>query len=93
MDILRCGQLHARNSNQAEAFRRLHKAGAVATGVVVSQRNDAQSCKACHARDVTGSHIIIGTGRQAGMNVKIVRKSLLHVAALARQADRVAAVS
>ncbi len=93
MDIPRRSQLHARDGDQSEALRRLHKTGAVAAAVVVGQGNEVQSGKACHARDVAGGHIRIGTGGQAGVNVKIVRKAALHVAASARQADRATAVS
>ena len=72
VDVLGGGELHARDGNDSLLFRRLVEGGAVLCGLVVGKCRDLQAGQRAHTRDVIRGHVVVGAGREAGVDVEIV---------------------
>ena len=76
VDILRRGQLHARHGHDAIFPTGGKEGGTVLRRIVIRQRHDPEPIEIPHPRDVAGRHILLPTGRQAGMDVQIYGKGV-----------------
>lgn len=67
MHLFRGAQLHPGDKGYTCFFTRLKGRGAVEAGVVVCNRDDIKSAEFCHIDYIVRGHLIIATGRQAGV--------------------------
>ncbi len=75
MGLLRGGQLHPRQGQQAVVLRRPAEGGAVAGGVVVGEGNHIDPSQGAHSRQVGGGVVLPAAGRQAGVKMEVKGKT------------------
>ncbi|MPN18175.1 hypothetical protein SDC9_165533 [bioreactor metagenome] len=72
MHLLGGGQLHAGQGQQAPAPAGPEEGRAVARGVVVGEGHNVQPGQGAHGGQIGGGHVLVGAGRQAGVEMKVV---------------------